>query len=361
MAGGVAAGSRAARPAQGMRDPARQETAGERAAAAADLLRGAAGEQLAAVHARAGAEVHDHVGALHQFVVVLDHQQRVPAVAQALERVDQAIVVTRVQPDARLVEHIEHPGEVGSELRRKPDALRLAARERVGRAIQRQVAEAHFVEKLQAPLDLRKHVGEDEAAAAIKFQAPQPPQELARRRRQQRRQRKRRVPVAEMQPHRAAHSVQALTGTIRAGFAFLGHVGGVIDPESAESRGRIVLRLLVGNQHPRENPAVAATGGTPAARGVEREILRVEFRKGFTRLPVGPVRREPGDDAPLRCKEKAGSPAELERLLQRGPGSAHVGLVRGRVLQVGDHDFDVVLAVAIKAREGLHRQQLSMM
>ena len=49
---------------------------------------------------------------------------------------DEAIVIALVEPNARLVEHIETSGESGADLRRQPDALRFAAGERAALAIE---------------------------------------------------------------------------------------------------------------------------------------------------------------------------------------------------------------------------------
>ena len=46
------------------------------------------------------------------------------------------MVVALVQADARLVEHVEHADQAGADLGGEPDALRLAARQRAGAAIQ---------------------------------------------------------------------------------------------------------------------------------------------------------------------------------------------------------------------------------
>ena len=62
--------------------------------------------------------------------VVLDDDHGVAGVAEPLERLDQPPVVALVEADRRLVEHVEDPAEVRADLRREPDALRLAARER---------------------------------------------------------------------------------------------------------------------------------------------------------------------------------------------------------------------------------------
>ena len=87
-------------------------------------------DDLAAVLARARADVDDVVGDADGLLVVLDDDHGVAEVAQADQRVDEALVVALVQADRRLVEHVEHADEAAADLRRQPDALRLAAGER---------------------------------------------------------------------------------------------------------------------------------------------------------------------------------------------------------------------------------------
>ena len=86
-------------------------------------------DDLAAVLARAGPDVDDVVGDADRLFVVLDDDHRVAEVAQPHHRVDEALVVALVQADRRLVEHVEHADQAAADLRRQPDALRLAARE----------------------------------------------------------------------------------------------------------------------------------------------------------------------------------------------------------------------------------------
>ena len=73
-----------------------------------------------------------------------------PMSRRCLQRADQAVVVALVQADRRFVEHVHHAGQARADLRRQPDALRLAARQRVGAAVQRQVVQADVVQELQA-------------------------------------------------------------------------------------------------------------------------------------------------------------------------------------------------------------------
>ena len=109
-------------------------------------------DDLAAVLARARPEVDDVVGGAHRALVVLDDDHRVAEVAQARERVEQLVVVALVQADRGLVEDVEHADEARPDLGREPDPLRLAARQRRRRALERQVADADAVEEAQ-PLD----------------------------------------------------------------------------------------------------------------------------------------------------------------------------------------------------------------
>jgi hypothetical protein len=81
---------------------------------------------------------------------MLHHDDRVAEVAQVLQRFQQALIVALVQADGGLVEHVEHAGQAGADLRGEPDALAFAARQRAGGARQRQVIEADIVEEASA-------------------------------------------------------------------------------------------------------------------------------------------------------------------------------------------------------------------
>ena len=100
------------------------------------LRRRALGDDVAAVLAGARAHVDEPVGAAHHLLVVLDDEHGVAEVAQPLERADQPVVVALVEPDRRLVEDVEHADELRADLRREPEPLRLAARERRRRAVE---------------------------------------------------------------------------------------------------------------------------------------------------------------------------------------------------------------------------------
>ncbi len=84
---------------------------------------------------------------------MFDDEHGVAQVAERFEDVDEALRVARMQADRRLIENVERADEVRAERRGELNALRFAARKRRGKALERQVVEADFVEKLQARTD----------------------------------------------------------------------------------------------------------------------------------------------------------------------------------------------------------------
>ena len=111
---------------------------------------GAGEEEFAAEFAGAGAKVDDAIGGLNGVRIVLDYEDGVAEVAEGFEDIDQALGVARVQADGRLVENVQRADEMRAERSGQLDALRFAAGERGGEAIEGEVVEADFIEKLQA-------------------------------------------------------------------------------------------------------------------------------------------------------------------------------------------------------------------
>ena len=64
--------------------------------------------------------------------VVLDDEHGVAEIAELAERAEQPPVVALMQPDRRLVEHVEHAGQLRADLRRQADPLAFSAGERRG-------------------------------------------------------------------------------------------------------------------------------------------------------------------------------------------------------------------------------------
>ena len=143
-------------PPRGDRDRplAREELARHRLRDPLDLRRRPFGHDLATVEPGARPHVHEPVGAAHHLLVVLDDDDGVADVPEPSERVDQPRVVALVEPDRRLVEDVEDADELRADLRREPEPLRLAARQRRRRTIQRQIADADVVEEREPLADL---------------------------------------------------------------------------------------------------------------------------------------------------------------------------------------------------------------
>ena len=139
-----------------------QIAAGEGALLGGHLPWPARDQHPASAVARPGAEVDDDVGLAHGLLVVLDDDDGVAHVAQALEGLEQLLVVPRMEADGRLVEDVEDAHQSGADLAGEADALRLAPREGVGAAVQGQVAEADLVEQVEASADLLEGVLGDE-------------------------------------------------------------------------------------------------------------------------------------------------------------------------------------------------------
>ena len=136
------------------RAPAGEEVAGDRALRAHHLLGGAFGDDLAAVLAGARPHVDDPVGDAHHLLVVLDDEHRVAEGLEPLQRADQLVVVALVEPDRGLVEDVEDADELGADLRREPEPLRLAARQRLCGAVELEIADADVGEEREALADL---------------------------------------------------------------------------------------------------------------------------------------------------------------------------------------------------------------
>ena len=136
---------------------------------------------LAAGAARARPHVHDVVGDPDHVGVVLDDDHRVALVAQLHEQLVEAVHVARVEPDARLVEDVGDVDQAAAEVLDHLDPLRLAARQRVGLAVQAEVVEPD-VDDVAEPLEER---GEDRPAHLAVVHQPQDRDEVADRHRGQ--------------------------------------------------------------------------------------------------------------------------------------------------------------------------------
>ena len=115
-----------------------------------DLFQRPLGHDFAAMNARTGADFEDVIRRPNRVGVVLDHDHGIAQIAQPFQRLDHFDVVFGMQPDARLVKHVQHSHEAGPDLRRQPDSLRFAARESRGTAIQAEIIEPDRDQQFQS-------------------------------------------------------------------------------------------------------------------------------------------------------------------------------------------------------------------
>ena len=95
------------------------------------------------------AEVDDVVGDRDRLRLVLDDEHGVALVAQLQQQVVHPLDVVRVQADRRLVEDVGDVGERRAEVADHLRALRLAARQRARRPVEREVAEPDLDERVE--------------------------------------------------------------------------------------------------------------------------------------------------------------------------------------------------------------------
>ena len=123
--------------------------ASQRVGIGLNLRQHSLGQQLAAKLARARPQVQQMIRRAQHIRVVLHHQDRVPQVAQLFENMNQPRRVPRMQPDRRLIQHIQRANKPRAQRSGQLNALRLAAGERRSQPVQRQVLQAHRIQKTQ--------------------------------------------------------------------------------------------------------------------------------------------------------------------------------------------------------------------
>ena len=126
-----------------------------------DLGDGAGGEELAAEFAGAGTEVEEVVGGTDDVGVVLDDEDGVAEVAEVFHDADELGGVAGVEADGGLVEDVEGADEAGAERGGELNALRFAAGEGGGEAVEGEVVEADLLEKVGALADFFKDLAGD--------------------------------------------------------------------------------------------------------------------------------------------------------------------------------------------------------
>ena len=85
------------------------------------------------------------IGAANGVFVVLHHHQGVAFVAQQVQGIQQDLVVTRMQANGGLVQHITNALQIATQLCRQTNALRLATAEGGRTAVEREVVQADLL------------------------------------------------------------------------------------------------------------------------------------------------------------------------------------------------------------------------
>ena len=166
---------------RGSRDgqPARQVGPGQRVGAGQQVVDRPGDDDVPAVLPRPRPDVDHPVGGPDGVLVVLDDDQRVPQVAQPQQRLEQPVVVPLVQPDGRLVEHVQHPDQPGTDLGGQPDPLRLTAGQRGRRPVQGQVVQPDVEQETHPGVDFLHDPRGDLPVAVGKLQGQQELGQLA--------------------------------------------------------------------------------------------------------------------------------------------------------------------------------------
>ena len=141
--------------------PAGQIVAGEAVGRLLHFVGRALKNDLPAAFAGAGSDLDDLIGGPNDRLLMLDHDNRIAPVAKLLDRAEKLVDVAGMQPDRRLVEHVEHVHQAGAEGRGERHAARLAAAEGSQRAVEREVAEPDGFEISEPGLHLFEHHAAD--------------------------------------------------------------------------------------------------------------------------------------------------------------------------------------------------------
>ena len=135
----------------------RQVTPGQRSGVAANFGGRALRDELAPLDSCAGAQVDQIIGRTHDRFVVFDHDHAIALLLERSQRGDQSSVVARVEPDRWFVKHVADSDQARADAAGQTNALQLAAAERVGRAVERQIGQADVQQKRQP----QPHLGQD--------------------------------------------------------------------------------------------------------------------------------------------------------------------------------------------------------
>ena len=349
-----------------------QVAAGHRFGNAADVAHLPLGHHAATALAGAWADVDDVVGAADGVFVVLHHHQRVALLAQLVQRVQQDLVVARVQADGRLVEHVADALQVGAQLCREADALCLPAREGGGAAVQGQVTQSHLFQEFEPALDLGNQVARDplltHAQHVLRLQAFDPATHFHDRQGGNLGDAGRvelHVARLQVQPAAMAGGTSLVRDTFHLGLAegLLAALGGVVVAD-----GVVEHLALLSRQGHAGPDAVRA----PAVLAVVGEQARVELGVAGAANRAGASHREHLDLADVMVLVEAGEKGSLQAIERRQNVQhpfavlqrlrqlrAQQALVGGCHVEVAHRQLDGVFLEAVEAGKAGRRQEVA--
>ena len=100
---------------------------------------------------------------------MLHNNHRIAGVAEGFEGMNEFVIITLMETNARLIKDIQHIHQLAANLRGKPNALRLAARKSLRRTVKAQVVETNIVHKAHAGLDFFQNFGRYSALTVSEF------------------------------------------------------------------------------------------------------------------------------------------------------------------------------------------------
>ena len=121
-----------------------------------EVFRRAIKHNLAALLAGARTHINHAVSRQHNGRVMLNHHQCIASIAQAVHGLSDAVHITRMQANRRLVQHKQRVDQRCTQCRCQVDALDFAARQGTALPVQSEVANADITQVLQARLDFFK-------------------------------------------------------------------------------------------------------------------------------------------------------------------------------------------------------------
>ena len=148
---------------------------GQRVVLQLQLSRGSGRDERSAVLSCTRPEIDHKIGVFDHLAIMFHDNERIPQVAQLLQRSDQALVVTLMQPDTRFIQDIQHSDKLGTDLRGQADPLSFATRQGTRSAVEGQVFQSDIHKELEPLEDLFHDRCGDHRLAGMGFE---PPEEL---------------------------------------------------------------------------------------------------------------------------------------------------------------------------------------